>query len=170
MYCKKCKNVIKDNEYYCPYCGFNNKNDYIEETKPITISDCFKNFIVKGFSGEGVATIKEFWLIFAIHIILSIVLGVIGFNYINTIINIIIFIPMMALKIRRYHDTNKSGAFAILGGYYEIAYLFSFYTSNETYKKLLLISSIVALIIELILLSLPTNENSRWNPKNGYLE
>lgn len=170
MYCKKCKNVIKDNEYYCPYCGFNNKNDYTEPVKEITIGDCFKNFIVKGFSGEGVATLKEFWLIFAIHIAISVVLGILAFNYVNTVINIITFIPLMALEIRRYHDTNKSGAYAILGGYYKIAYLFSFFTSNETYKLILLVSSGIALIVELILLSLPTNENSRWNPKNGYLD
>ena len=170
MYCKKCQNVIKDNEYYCPYCGFNNKQDLVETKKEITIKECFKNFVVKGFSGNGVATIKEFWIIYAIHIILSIILGVLGFNYVNTIINIIIFIPLMALEIRRYHDTDKSGAFAILGGYFRIAYLFSFYTSNESYHLILLISSITALIISLILLSLPTKENSRWNPKNGYLD
>ena len=39
MYCKKCKNVIKDNEYYCPYCGFNNKNDYIEENQQETTEE-----------------------------------------------------------------------------------------------------------------------------------
>ena len=171
MYCKKCKNVIGDNEYYCPHCGFNNKkNDYQQKQEIITIKTCFKNFIIKGFSANGVATLKEFWVIYTIHVIISILLGIIGLHYVNTVLNIIIFIPLMALAIRRYHDTNKSGAFAILGGYFQVAYLFSFYTSNENTKMILLISSLIALAIQLILLSFPTNPNSRWNPKNGYLD
>ena len=171
MYCKKCQNIIKDNEWHCPYCGYDNKkNSELEESTTITIKDCFKNFIVKSFSASGVATIKEFWVIYAIHILLSIILGLIGLHYVNTTINIILFIPLMALAIRRYHDTNKSGAFAILGGYFQVAYLFSFYTSNDNTKMILLISSLVALAIQLLLLSMPTNPNSRWNPKNGYLD
>ena len=171
MYCKKCQNVISEKDYYCPYCGYNNKkDDNPKKDEIITIKDCFKNFIVKSFSASGVATLKEFWVIYSIHIIASIILGIIGLHYVNTILNIIFFIPLMALAIRRYHDTNKSGAFAILGGYFKIGYLFSFYTSNDTAKYILLVSSLLALVLELILLSFPTNPNSRWNPVNGYLD
>ena len=171
MYCKKCKNVIADNEYYCPYCGFNNKKDeYVEKTERVTIKTCFKNFIVKSFFADGIATRMEYWVIIVIYLCISISLGIFGLNYINTIINIITFIPIMTLTIRRYHDTNKSGFFAILGGYFRIGYLFSFFFSDKTVRLSLLITSIIALLIELFLLSMPSNKNSKWNPINGYLE
>ena len=176
MYCKKCKNVIKDNEYYCPYCGYNNKKgEEITPDEVMTLKKCFKNFFTKAFSAKGVATRKEFWFIYLFYFIIFVILGLIGikvtiFNYINTFLNIVLFFPLMALSIRRYHDINKSGAFAALGGYFKITYFFSFYVSDDNTKIILLVTSFIALTIEIILLSLPTNINSRWNPQNGYLD
>ena len=171
MYCKKCKNVIKDNEYYCPYCGYNNKKgEEIKNDNEITIKKCITNFFVNSFNASGVATRKEFWLIYLFFLVITITLSLVNLNYIGVIINIIFFFPIMCLTIRRYHDTNKSGAFAILGAYFKTGYLFSFFTSNTTIKYILIVSSVIALIIELILLSYPTNENSKWNPVNGYLD
>lgn len=176
MYCKKCQNVIKDNEYYCPYCGYNNKKDELpKENNDMTVKRCILNFFTKSFSAKGVATRKEFWLIYLFYLIIAIILGLIGlkiamFNYINTFLNIILFFPLMALSIRRYHDINKSGVYAILGAYFKVTYFFSFYVSDDNTKLILLVTSFTALIAEIILLSLPTNKNSRWNPENGYLE
>lgn len=170
MICNKCKQIISDIDTVCPFCGEPVKtNKIIPPSDKITIKDCFINFIVKGFSSEGVATRKEFWIIYIIHVILNILLGVIGLNTINTIFNIIFFFPIMALAIRRYHDTNKSGAWVILGGYAQVGYMFYFMTSENTIKTILLVTSGLCFLLQLFLLSYPTNPKSRWNPINGYM-
>lgn len=171
MFCQKCGKLISDDEYYCPFCGkeMPNKKNLIAKPQELTIWDCFKNFIVKGFSGDGVATRKEFWVIYICFMIQNVLLGVLGINYINTILNIILFFPILGLTVRRFHDINMSGGWACLGGYAEIGYMFSFFFENKTTSLILLITAIIALVIQLLLLSKPTNKKSRWNPINGYM-
>lgn len=172
MFCQKCGKNISDDEYYCPYCGkeMPKKRNLINVNNKITILDCFKNFFVKGFSTDGVSTRKEFWVIYIIYIIQNIVLGVLSLNYINTILNIILFFPINALAIRRYHDINMSGGFASIGIYAIFGYMFSFFFKSDKVTTLLfLITSIIALVTQLFLLTKPTNEKSRWNPINGYM-
>lgn len=171
MFCQKCGKLISDEEYYCPFCGkeMPNRNKLIQQPTDLTIGDCIKNFFVKGFSSEGIATRKEFWTIYIYFIVQNLLLGFLGVNYINTVLNIILFFPVMALSIRRYHDINKSGAWACLGGYAQIGYMFSFFFENKVTSNTLLITAIIALVIQLYLLSKPTNQKSRWNPINGYM-
>ena len=171
MFCQKCGKIIHDDEYCCPYCGKEissnkNKNQIVYD---VTIGECIKNFFIKGFTADGVANRKEFWIIYIYYIIQNILLGFLGLNYINTILNIILFFPVMALTIRRYHDINKSGAWACLGGYAQIGYMFSFFFANKVTSNILLISSILALVIQLYILTKPTDPKSRWNPVNGYM-
>ncbi|MBO4667876.1 MAG: DUF805 domain-containing protein [Bacilli bacterium] len=171
MYCKKCKNVINDNEYYCPYCGYSNKHNDIEPKKEkITIKKCFVNFFINFFNASGVATRLEFWVINTIYVITTLILYIFKLNMINFIFNAIFFIPLICLSIRRYHDINKSGIFAILGCYFKTSYVISLFTTNEKAKIIILITAIIALLLELILLSFPSDENSKWNPDNGYLD
>lgn len=171
MFCGKCGKNVADDEYYCPYCGKQMPGNRFptSATYDVTVGDCIKNFFKKGFTADGVANRKEFWTIFIYYIIQNIVLGFLGINYINTVLNIILFFPVMALTIRRYHDINKSGAWATLGGYAQIGYMFSFFFENKLTSNILLITAIIALVIQLFLLTKPTDPKSRWNPINGYM-
>ena len=171
MFCQKCGNSISDNEYYCPYCGkeLPNKRNLINSNQNLTIGQCYINFFKKGFFVDGVATRKEYWIIFITHVIINLVLGILNVNYINTIINIILFFPITALAIRRYHDIDKSGAWALLGGYGQIGYMFSFFFEDKKTITIILITAIISYLLQQIILTKPTNEKSRWNPVNGYM-
>ena len=171
MYCKKCQNVINDNEYYCPYCGFNNKKENVNNNEEkVTLKKCFLNFFIKAFSGKGVATLKEFWVIFGIYLVINVVLEIFKLRTVNAAINIIFFFPLLALTIRRYHDIDRSGLFSLFFVYGVIAYFFSYYVENDNGRLVILISAIAALLINFTLLAMRSIETSRWNPKNGYLE
>lgn len=173
MICDKCGRNIADDEASCPYCGKDitkniNKYNSKPDTK-VTTGDVFKNFIVKSFDANGVACLKEFLIIFIIHTLHNLILGLVGLNYINTIINIIVFIPICTLFVRRYHDTGLSGFFVILYGTALILFSFSFFTEKENLKLLMLISSLVLYVINFLLLIRKTDPNSKWNPYNGYM-
>ena len=172
MHCDKCGKDFDDLNYCCPYCGkeFPKTNNLIKPVDDkITISKVFSNFFTKFITVNDVATIKEFIIIFIIHLIQNVVLGLLNLNSINTIINIIFFIPLVALMIRRYHDTNMFGFFVCLYGYALIAYSFSFFVSKESVKYFLLFSALATYFINFLLLLRKTNPNSRWNKLNGYM-
>ena len=174
MVCQKCGRNIKDDEASCPYCGKDvsqNINKYNTPNKEtyITIGDVFKNFILKSFDSNGIATLKEYLIIIIIHFITNVLLGVFGLNYINTFLNIILFIPICTLIIRRYHDTGLSGFFVILYCTALLLYTFSFFTSKEAIKISLIIGAVLLFTVNFLLLIRKSDPNSKWNPYNGYM-
>jgi uncharacterized membrane protein YhaH (DUF805 family) len=67
---------------------------------------------------EGRATKKEFWMFVLFNIIISIIIGIIGNilgldkgdqNILSNTYNLAIFLPSIAIAVRRLHDTNSSG-------------------------------------------------------------
>ncbi|WP_010523026.1 DUF805 domain-containing protein [Aquimarina agarivorans] len=66
---------------------------------------------------------KEFWMFYLFYSIFSALLGVIdnlfdlfsgNFGFLSTIFSVLMFIPYLAVSIRRLHDVNKSGWFLLL--------------------------------------------------------
>ena len=170
MHCDKCGKNFSDLDSCCPYCGkevVRSKNLIKKDDEKLTICKCFKNFFVKFISVDDIATVKEFLVIFIIHIIQNVILGLVNLNNINTILNILFFIPICALMIRRYHDTDLSGIFACLYGYALIAYTFSFFTDKDNVKWILLISALLTYALNFVLLIRKSNPKSRWNKDNG---
>ena len=86
------------------------------------IKTCFKKYFV--FKGR--AKRSEYWWFFLFLILASfasqlldvVVLGQsfwINYGPINTIVNLILIIPILSAGARRLHDTNKSGWWQLLG-------------------------------------------------------
>ena len=86
------------------------------------IKTCFKKYFV--FNGR--AKRSEYWWFFLFLILASfasqlldvVVLGQsfwIHYGPINTIVNLILIIPILSAGARRLHDTNKSGWWQLLG-------------------------------------------------------
>ena len=86
------------------------------------IKTCFKKYFV--FKGR--AKKSEYWWFFLFLILASfasqlldvVVLGQsfwINYGPINTIVNLILIIPILSAGARRLHDTNKSGWWQLLG-------------------------------------------------------
>ncbi|QGY08515.1 DUF805 domain-containing protein [Escherichia coli] len=75
-----------------------------------------KNYV--GFSGR--ARRKEYWMFTLINAILSCLLSrhptipVLELPYLSMLYLLATFLPVLALAIRRLHDTDRSGAWALL--------------------------------------------------------
>lgn len=169
MKCKKCGKEIYD-DLICPYC----ENDIIKnnENKKInySISDCIKRFFKFYNKTSGRATLKEFLTIFTIIIIYNALFTILKLYIVNTVLNLILFIPTISLIIRRLHDANKSGAYSILYFNSIIFYAICQITSNDTMnvKLTMLFICLVSLSILLILLFKKSIPNSKWDDDNGY--
>ncbi|NEC86295.1 DUF805 domain-containing protein [Streptomyces sp. SID12501] len=71
--------------------------------------DVLKKYVV--FSGR--ARRKEYWMFALISIVISIVLTIIdkfiGVQILSTVYALAVFLPGLALNVRRLHDTGRSG-------------------------------------------------------------
>ncbi len=75
--------------------------------------------VIKNYATfSGRARRKEFWMFFLFHMIISIVLGAIGgalkFPMLSNIYALAVFIPYLAVAVRRVHDVGKSGWFILI--------------------------------------------------------
>lgn len=62
---------------------------------------------------NGRATRTEFWMFILFNWIASMIIGVLGWaldiSWISTIYGLAVFIPTLAVGVRRLHDTGRSG-------------------------------------------------------------
>jgi uncharacterized membrane protein YhaH (DUF805 family) len=76
------------------------------------VRDNYANF-------DGRARRKEYWMFALFNFIISVVLGILAyvssfFNYISIIVGLALFLPSLAVGVRRLHDINKSGWLILL--------------------------------------------------------
>ncbi|QDT92608.1 DUF805 domain-containing protein [Gimesia algae] len=74
---------------------------------------------------EGRARRKEYWMFFLFNIIISFVIGILGAIIGETgglitvslsgLYSLFIFIPSIAVTVRRLHDTNRTGWWILIG-------------------------------------------------------
>lgn len=77
------------------------------------VRDNYANF-------NGRARRKEYWYFVLANFLISLVTNVLVFisdylSFVAIIIGLALFIPSLAVTIRRLHDTNKSGWYLLLG-------------------------------------------------------
>ncbi|KQX49977.1 MULTISPECIES: DUF805 domain-containing protein [unclassified Streptomyces] len=76
--------------------------------------DVLKKYAV--FSGR--ARRQEFWMFELINFIIAIVIGVIGtaldFSLLSVLYSLAIFLPSLAVTVRRLHDTGRSGWWVLI--------------------------------------------------------
>ncbi len=82
--------------------------------------DVLKKYAV--FTGR--ARRKEFWMYWLFYFIVAIVLGIIdgilgtrssnGVGLLSSLYSLALFIPSVAVSVRRLHDTNRSGWFILI--------------------------------------------------------
>ncbi|WP_306324761.1 DUF805 domain-containing protein [Streptomyces venezuelae] len=77
--------------------------------------EVLKKYVV--FNGR--ARRKEFWMFELINVIISIVITVVAlsldFQLLSTIYSLAIFLPSLAVTVRRLHDTGRSGWWVLIG-------------------------------------------------------
>lgn len=87
--------------------------------------DYYKDAIKKYVEFEGRTTRKEFWMFVLISFIITILLSIIdsmigtaGFGRGGLLANVYtlaVFLPSLAIGVRRLHDTGRSGWWMLLG-------------------------------------------------------
>lgn len=169
MHCDKCGAYNPDDNYYCDKCGKQLIHKIpTDPYRNLTIGECIKEYFKKYFVASGVASIKEFIVMLIINVAMILLLTFLVSPSASTAYLLLNFFPMMTLSCRRLHDTNKSGAYCTILGYGFIAYMFRAFMAKEYMVILMWSTAIISFIISLILLTKPTDPNSRWNPVNGY--
>ncbi|MEU0100762.1 DUF805 domain-containing protein [Streptomyces sp. NPDC006267] len=76
--------------------------------------------VLKNYAGfSGRARRKEYWMFalisFVISLVLSIIGGLIGADFLSYIYAVAILVPTLAVGVRRLHDTGRSGWWLLLG-------------------------------------------------------
>lgn len=81
--------------------------------------DWYMGVLKKYVDFSGRARRTEFWMFTLFNIIVSIVLSVIdmmlGFGLLGGIYALAVFLPSLAVGVRRLHDTNRSGWWLLIG-------------------------------------------------------
>ena len=96
---------------------------------------------------DGRAKRSEYWLFMLIHIIISIILGLIPlvlnwFVVVEVVYFLALLVPVLAVGARRLHDSGKSG-----------------------WLQLILLIPLIGWIIVIILMALPSDDENKYGPR-----
>ncbi len=75
--------------------------------------DSYKRMWKNGLNFKDRTNRKDFWLVILADFIISIVLGLIN-DKLTALYNLIVFIPLLAMTVRRLHDANKGWWYFLL--------------------------------------------------------
>lgn len=82
------------------------------------VMDWYMNVVRQYTVFTGRAGRQEFWMFqlinLGIAIVISIVGGMIGLSILSTLYSLAIFLPALAVLIRRLHDTDRSGWWSLI--------------------------------------------------------
>ena len=141
--------------------------------------DWFKKVVFENYANfSGRARRKEYWMFMLFYVIFSLVLGLISglLGVVGSLLMVVwslgLFIPTLAVTIRRFHDSGKSGwwylaSFAPIVPLSLFAYMSLTETSGGTMMGawVLLVISIVICLIPLIFLFLNSEPGAnQWGP------
>lgn len=132
MFCPSCGKQLSDNFENCPYCGkivkqaapqpevqqnFNAAQNANMPPKKVSFGEAIKLFFVNYANFKGRATINEYWYIFLFNIIIGVVFSFIPYagTILSSIYSVAVFIPGLAIAVRRLHDTGKSWKYLFMG-------------------------------------------------------
>lgn len=121
MYCVNCGSKNLESANFCKKCG-NEIKIYIsnQDNKRKKVNyyfDVLKKYAVF----EGRSTRKEYWMFFLFNILiyfgLVLIEWIFGISAESLLVNIyqlVIFLPTLAVGVRRMHDVNKNGWYLLI--------------------------------------------------------
>ena len=123
----------------------------------LTFGQAIQSVFSKYATFTGRASRSEYWWWALFTFIVGFVFNLIGIKILSGIVNLALFLPGLAVLVRRLHDINKSGWWAVLpclisgvcGG---LAACFALNTENSTLGIFTGIAGIVCLVICIVLL------------------
>jgi uncharacterized membrane protein YhaH (DUF805 family) len=75
----------------------------------VTFFDSLRTCLRKYAVFNGVASRSEYWWFFLFNFAVDVVFGVIGQLTIRSVVELILFLPSLAVGVRRMHDAGRSG-------------------------------------------------------------
>lgn len=128
MYCSNCGTKNYDDAVYCKKCGSligsSKEESPKENMKNVGKKSVFYFYskVWKNFAKfNGRAGIKEYWSFTLLNLIPAVLFGFFGGSISNedpslieSLFNLAILIPSLAVGVRRMHDADKSGWFLFL--------------------------------------------------------
>ena len=96
---------------------------------------------------DGRAKRSDYWLFMLIHVIISIILGLIPlvvewFLIVEVVYALALLVPILAVGARRLHDSGKSG-----------------------WLQLILLIPLIGWIIVIVLMALPSDDENNYGPR-----
>lgn len=78
--------------------------------------DQYKTVVMDKYAQfSGRASRKEFWMFVAVNLVISVLIAMTRIEMLSTLYGLALFIPGLAVAIRRLHDTNRSGWWLLIG-------------------------------------------------------
>ena len=129
MYCPKCGSQSADDVKFCSNCGFDidafkgRSQTAAASTvrEQMTFSEAISVCMKKYVTFNGRASRAEYWWFFLFFFILNAVATLVDSSEaLSGLISLVLFLPHLAVYVRRLHDTNHSGwwvliAFTVIG-------------------------------------------------------
>ena len=122
IFCDNCGNELSDNAKFCPKCG--SKLTRVSQHGKKNIFQSYWHTITKYFDFSGRASLREYWCFWLVDIIIIIGLAIIsaflgiddesGDSVLTGLYQLVIFIPTLAVGVRRMHDVSKSGWYLLV--------------------------------------------------------
>ncbi len=118
VFCRGCGKEIHQTANACPNCGFvqngstaavSGESGLVLDKIKVAVKSCLGQYAT--FSGR--ATRPEYWYFYlavvAASVVAAIVDAVLHINLLNTLVQLGVMIPTMAVASRRLHDIGRSG-------------------------------------------------------------
>lgn len=125
--CSGCSKEIHDLAIVCPQCGAKQSNPYSVGSASFTMNSSYKKY---GFFDwflkpmkqyavfSGRTTRQEYWMFFLLSVIIAVAIGVIAgitrASWLSDLYTLAVFVPGIAIGVRRMHDTDRSGWWLIV--------------------------------------------------------
>lgn len=120
MFCSNCGKEINATDTFCSHCGAAQHAEQTPLSQPSNVLGWYFIVLKKYATFKGRARRKEYWYFvlfsFIANTILIVVDGLIGtlnentgLGLLSSIYSIGVFLPSIAVSVRRLHDTNRSG-------------------------------------------------------------
>lgn len=129
MECPMCKETIQDGAIKCKHCGsdlqVNNQVAHPSDEVPNGFS-CYTYALKNYAKFSGRARRREYWFFVLFTVLVSIGLSIVdgiigtfdsqsGYGLLSGLYSLAVFIPSLAVSVRRLHDIGRSGWWLLIG-------------------------------------------------------